>query len=178
MDVLMQHILVLALLPTLMMVAAVSDCLSLRIPNWLTGLVALLFFPMALLTGMPLADFGWHLLGGVILFVAGYALFSFGVFGGGDAKLMAAAGLWFGTDQSLPFLMMTVLAGGILAVAVMSWSLFVTFADLHGLNMEKGIGKAASKIRPKLPYGLAFAVGAIVVYPQSWWMVSALSGAV
>ena len=174
----MLHHLSVALLPTLMIVAAVTDCLSLRIPNWLTGLVALLFFPMALVTGMPLVEFGWHILGGVILFVAGYALFSFRVFGGGDAKLMAAAGLWFGTSQSLTFLFLTVMAGGVLAIAVLGWSTLKTLAEVEGMPTDRGVGKIVSKFKPKLPYGLAFAVGAIIAYPETWWMVSAARHAV
>ena len=106
----MIHTLSIALLPILMITAAISDLASFRIPNWLTLATAALFFPMAWLTGMPLAEFGWHLLAGLILFAAGFLLFSFGLFGGGDAKLMAAAGLWFGTSQTLPFLVATVLA--------------------------------------------------------------------
>ncbi|NMD06457.1 MAG: peptidase [Phyllobacteriaceae bacterium] len=159
-----------ALLPILMIVAALSDLTSFRIPNWLTGLTALLFFPMAWLTGMPLGEFGWHLLAGGILFAAGFALFSFGVFGGGDAKMMAAAGLWFGTAQTMPFLVATVFAGGILAAAVALWSMFMAVVDIHGPNEDAGLVKVARKIKPKLPYGFALAVGAIVTYPHTWWM--------
>lgn len=169
-SLLMTHTLSIALLPSLMIVAAVSDLMSLRIPNWLTIATAVLFFPMAWLTNMPLVEFGWHVVAGVILFVAGFALFSFGLFGGGDAKLMAAAGLWFGTAQTMPFLVATVLAGGALAVAVALWSLVMAVMDIHGPAEDSSLGRAARKIRPKLPYGFALAVGAIVAYPQTWWM--------
>jgi prepilin peptidase CpaA len=153
-----------------MIVAAISDLASFRIPNWLTGLIAALFFPMALLTGMPLADFGWHVLAGLIMFVAGFALFSVGLFGGGDAKLMAAAGLWFGTAQSLPFMFMTVMAGGALAIAVALWSLFMNMWEIKGTLGETGLAGVARKIKPKLPYGFAFAIGALVAFPDTWWM--------
>lgn len=166
----MIHTLSTTVLPILMIAAAMSDLTSFRIPNWLTILTAALFFPMAWLTGMPLADFGWHLLAGVILFFSGFALFSFGFFGGGDAKLMAAAGLWFGTAQTIPFLAFTVMAGGVLGLAVMGWSMVMATADFHGLDEKGRIGRVAHKIKPKLPYGFAFAIGAIVAFPQSWWM--------
>ena len=58
-----------SLLPALMIIAAMTDVTTFRIPNWLTGLIAALFFPMAFLTGMPLLEFGWHLAAGAILFV-------------------------------------------------------------------------------------------------------------
>jgi prepilin peptidase CpaA len=103
----------------------------------------------------------------------GFALFSFGLFGGGDAKLLAAAGLWFGTAQTMPFLIATVIAGGALAIAVALWSVFMTMVEIQGVGAENRIGKAARKIRPKLPYGFALAIGAIIAYPQTWWIVGA-----
>jgi prepilin peptidase CpaA len=162
----MSKMLVTALLPTLMIIAAASDVTSYRIPNWLTGLTALLFFPMAVLTGMPLQEFGYHILGGLILFVSGYALFAFGVFGGGDAKLMAAAGLWFGTSQSMPFLFLTVFAGLFLTLTVAGWSAFNLWAEFKDMKFSNKI----KQLKPKVPYGFALAVGAILTFPDSWWM--------
>ena len=127
----MLHTLSISMLPILLIVAATGDVMALRIPNWLTALTALLFFPMALLTGMPMAEFGLHVLAGLILFAAGFILFQFGLFGGGDAKLMAAAGLWFGTSQTLPFLAGTAAAGGVLALVVGAWSMFLISWEIH-----------------------------------------------
>ncbi len=96
-----------------MIVAGAGDALSLRIPNWLTALIA-----MAVLsrwrwpTGMPWFELGLHVLTGFALFFVGFALFALGLFGGGDAKLIAAAGLWFGWPDVVPFLVLTVFAGG------------------------------------------------------------------
>lgn len=64
----MLHTLSIFVLPAFMILAAITDCASLRIPNWLTGLTALAFFPMAFATGMPLAEIGWHLAAGLALF--------------------------------------------------------------------------------------------------------------
>jgi prepilin peptidase CpaA len=153
-----------------MIFAAISDLNTFRIPNWLTALTAALFFPMAFATGMPLVDFGWHVLAGVILFVVGYLLFSFGLFGGGDAKLMAAAGLWFGTTESLSFLFLTALAGGVLAAGVALWSLGAAILEIHGPSEESFLRRAFKKVNLKLPYGFALAVGAILAFPKTWWM--------
>lgn len=166
----MLHSLSVYMLPTLMIIAAMTDVTTYRIPNWLTGLIALAFFPMAFLTGMPLAEFGWHVAAGVMLFALGYALFAFGLFGGGDSKLMAAAGLWFGTSQTVPFLIMTAVAGGTLAIAVLGWSLFMGFWHYYGTGPESVLDKQLKKVRPKLPYGFAFAVGALLAFPNTWWM--------
>ena len=160
-----------SLLPIMLIVAAVSDVISLRIPNWLTGLTALLFFPLAFATGMPLAEFEVHLLVGVALFVVGFVFFQFGLFGGGDAKLMAAAGLWFGSSSALPFLFMTAVAGGVLAVVVGLWSIFTMHLEIHGRTEDQGsTWKRITALKPNVPYGLAFAVGGIVAFRDTWWM--------
>lgn len=162
----MIHFLSISLFPILMIMAGAGDALSLRIPNWLTLAIALVFFPLAAATGMPLAVFGTHVLIGVSFFVMGFLLFSFGVFGGGDAKLLAAAGLWFGTAQVLPFLVFTVFAGGILALLVGIWSMISMDWEIHEVKWTTKL----RSLRPNVPYGYAFAIGAILAFPQSWWM--------
>jgi prepilin peptidase CpaA len=168
----MLQILSTSLLPSLMIIGAMTDATTFRIPNWLTGLTAALFFPMALVTGMPMLEFGWHLLAGAILFALGYLLFAFGLFGGGDAKMMAAAGLWFGTGHSMDFLIMTSLAGGVLAAAIAGWSLVMYFWEFHGPQVDGFVGQNLKKVRPKLPYGFALCVGAIMAFPHTWWMTA------
>lgn len=160
-----------SILPILLIIAGTTDVLSLRIPNWLTALTAALFFPMALATGMPLAEFQMHVLVGVGLFVAGFLFFQLGMFGGGDAKLMAAAGLWFGTAQALPFLFMTAMAGGVLALFVGLWSMMWLHWDIHASDIKVGsLGKRVLALKPNVPYGLAFAVGGIIAFRDTWWM--------
>ena len=160
-----------SLLPILLIAAAASDALSFRIPNWLTALTALLFFPMALATGMPLHEFGAHVLAGVLLFAAGFAFFQLNLFGGGDAKLMAAAGLWFGTSQVLPFLFMTAMAGGLLGLVIGLWSMTSISWEIHAENVDvAGLGKKLRALKPNVPYGLAFAIGGIIVFKDTWWM--------
>lgn len=162
----MTEFLSLTLFPLLMIIAGAGDALSMRIPNWLTVAIALLFFPMALLTAMPLEMFGLHLLVGVAMFVAGFVLFATGLFGGGDAKLLAAAGLWLGWPDLVPFLVMTAFAGGVLAMAIGAWSLVNVSSEIK----EGSIFRKLGSIKPNVPYGYAFAIGAILAFPQSWWM--------
>jgi prepilin peptidase CpaA len=169
----MLHTLSISLLPTLMIIAAFTDVASYKIPNWLTGLVALSFVPMAFLTGMPLADFGWHVLAGLGLFVLGYAGFAFGLFGGGDAKLLAAAGLWFGIGQSGSFIMLTALAGGVLAIGIGIWAGVMTCYHYYAADTEGGFYKKLKSFTPSLPYGIALCVGAVLTFPQTWWVTGA-----
>lgn len=94
-----------------------------------------------------------------------YVLFSAGLLGGGDAKLLAAVTLWFGTSGIVEFLLLTALAGALLAMVIGAWSL---------INFEAEIRSVAGRsrlawVKPSLPYGFAIAAGAILAAPGSWW---------
>ncbi len=156
--------------PLLMIIAGAGDALSMRIPNWLTLLIALLFLPMALLTEMPWDMIGIHAVVGICMFVAGFVFFALGLFGGGDAKLLAAAGLWLGWPDLMPFLVMTAFAGGALALCVGIWSAINVSSEINDGSIFRRLGS----IKPNVPYGYAFAIGAIVSFPQSWWMPAGL----
>jgi prepilin peptidase CpaA len=162
----MVHFLSISLFPILMIIAGAGDALSLRIPNKLTLFTAALFFPMAIATGMPLEAIGQHAAIGFGLLIAGFLFFSLGIFGGGDAKLLAAAGLWFGTAQTLPFIIFTALAGGILAAAISVWSMTAMSWEIHEMPWTQRV----KQLKPNVPYGYAFAIGAILAFPDSWWM--------
>lgn len=155
------------LLPFLMIVAGAGDVMMLRIPSRLTILIASLsLLPMAIGSGMPLQLIGQHLLTGSLFLALGYGLFIFGFAGGGDAKLLAAAGLWFGFSSGLVFLAFTALSGGVLAVTVGAW--FIINRELEGRGGK--VFALVTGLKPSLPYGFAMACGAIMAMPTSWWM--------
>ena len=156
-------------LPVLMILAGAGDVLTMRIPNWLTLAVALSFFPLALMTGMGLADLSLHLAVGAAMLVVGFLLFSVGLFGGGDAKLLAAAALWFGWPDLVAFLVFTVFAGGALALTVGLWSLLNVGSEIKGGLIFRHLGS----LKPNVPYGFALAAGAILALPDSWWVTFA-----
>ena len=56
--------------------------------------------------------------------MAGMVLFSLNLVGGGDAKLLAAAGLWIGYDQLVPFLLYVTIFGGALALLLLAYRRF------------------------------------------------------
>src|SRR5688572_22236745 len=87
--------------PAIMICAAVSDLLTMRIPNWLTGGLVLIFPLIALLAGLELSALLGHLAAGLLLLAVGVAMFVPGWMGGGDAKLLAGIGLWFGLSFTL-----------------------------------------------------------------------------
>lgn len=84
-------------LAPLMLLAAYTDLKYLKLPNWMALAALALFVVIAagdiLLndeTGMSWGIFGWRLLYAAIVLAAGFLLFSLGVVGGGDVKLLAA----------------------------------------------------------------------------------------
>jgi prepilin peptidase CpaA len=152
--------------PLLMVLAGIGDFLTYRIPNWMCLLVAALFFPAALFAGLPLEIVGWHLLAGFVALVIGFGLFAAGWFGGGDAKLLAGAALWFGWPDSMRFAVYTVLAGGVLALAVGMWSALQVDHEVRGWTWFKRV----FELKPNVPYGVALAAGALLALPGTWLM--------
>ena len=55
-----------------------------------------------------------------LVFVAGALLFSRGLIGGGDVKLLTAATLWAGPGLTPALLIVTALLGGLLTLALLS----------------------------------------------------------
>ena len=66
----------------------------------------------------------------------------------------------------MPFLVMTAFAGGVLALCVGIWSAINVSSEIKDGSIFKHLGS----IKPNVPYGYAFAIGAILAFPQSWWM--------
>ena len=143
----------------LLLWAGYSDMRSFTIPNRVCLGIALLYPAFVLAAGQPIDWTASLLLAGGLL-AAGFLLFSFRLIGGGDAKLLAALALWAGPELILPFVFLTALSGG--AMAVGHWLLhraqraasigmfFVTPAD-------ESFGQ-----RP-LPYGVPLAIGGFYV---------------
>ena len=89
----------------LFVASAVSDLRYRVVPNSISLSLLGLFFVYAVTGGVaPPGHFLIHL--GISLFflVIGFAFYMTGRFGGGDAKLMAVAGLWVGPSDMIVFL--------------------------------------------------------------------------
>lgn len=160
----------LMLFPLLMILGGAVDVMTRRIPNSLVVGTAALFLPAALVTGMPLWIMSLHVATAAVLLALGFGLFSFGVVGGGDAKMMAAAGLWLGFPCSILFITFSALSGGLLAAAMGLWFLVTMEGGMHSAWFDK----AVAPLKPSVPYGFALAAGAILATPFSWWMRAAI----
>jgi prepilin peptidase CpaA len=153
----------LAVFPALVVVAALRDATSYTIPNWISLLAAGLFAPVALVAGVPIAAVGLGLLVGAGALLVGMALFALGWIGGGDAKLMAACGAWLGVAAFLPFLTVTAVAGGALAL------LLLYARKLRDWTPAGAPAWLRRLLTPgeSVPYGVAIAAGALLTFPSS-----------
>ncbi|MFT3729464.1 MAG: prepilin peptidase [Terricaulis sp.] len=154
----------------LLVYAAFSDITSLTIPNWLSIAMAALFAPIALLQQMQLADIGIHYAFGFAVLAVGFFLFQAKIFGGGDAKLVAAAAVWTGFAAFPTFILGTALAGGVLALTLLSarkWSFVFAGAPSFVnrlLTADSGV-----------PYGVAIMAGGLLALPTLPFFTSALT---
>lgn len=158
----------LSLLPALAIVAGLKDLTSMTIPNWISGVLILGFFPAALVVGLPLATVAVHVGIAVAALFVGMAMFALRWVGGGDAKFMAAACLWLGLAGSGIFILWTGVMGGVFCLA-----LLVARAHLAPL-LGQTPGWVQTLMEPKgdIPYGVAIAAGALIAFPASGMMAA------
>jgi prepilin peptidase CpaA len=154
--------------PAMMAFAASSDLLTMTISNRVSLILAGGFFVLAAMTGMPLVDIGTHLGASGIVLVVAFVFFARGWIGGGDAKLAAATALWVGFDQLLNYMIYASLFGGLLTLAIMRFRLMPLPAALA----EQEWVKRLHRMDAGVPYGIALALAALAIYPDTAWMKS------
>ncbi len=164
-------VLALAVFPAALVAAAVSDFLTMTISNRLSLGLALAFLIIAPLLGMPLAAIGYSLAAASVVFIICFGLFAINVMGGGDAKLLTAASLWFGLSPSLATFLVTVAyAGGGVTI------LFLLLRLRADVVLAMGIPLPVSIVgTKKIPYGIAIAIGGLVAFSSSPIAVMALA---
>jgi len=153
----------LSILPVLVILAGLHDLTTMKIPNWISGLLFLTYFPAAFMLGLPLATIGVSLGLCLLVLVVGAGMFALKWMGGGDAKLIAATTLWMGMAGILPLLLFTALIGGGFCLVLMAAR---SQLQVFAIN---GPGWVTRLMEPKgdLPYGVAIAIGALLAYPYS-----------
>jgi prepilin peptidase CpaA len=157
--------------PAVMAMAAAMDLLTMKIPNRLSAALAIGYFAAALLTRAPLHDIAMHALCGAAMLAFTFVLFSFGWIGGGDAKLAAATALWIGWTPLADYGLSSAIAGGALTVVILMGRRLTLPAALASQNWIARLHNAKSGI----PYGIALALGGMLVYPQTqfWGLLAA-----
>jgi prepilin peptidase CpaA len=154
------------LFPALMVFAASTDLLTMTISNKLSLALTGGFFLLAIVTGMSLAAVGIHLGAAALVLVIAFGFFVKGWIGGGDAKLAAATALWFGFGYLLDYLLTAALCGGALTLLLISFRQL----PLPGVLARQSWILRLHKEGNGVPYGIALAAAALLVYPKTGWM--------
>src|SRR6202043_4104158 len=111
----------LLLFPALMAFAAASDLFTMTISNRVSLALAVGFLALALLSGMGPYDILSHVGAGAAVLAVAFACFAMGWVGGGDAKVAAAASLWFGFGHLLTYSPYGSLLGGALPLLLLQF---------------------------------------------------------
>lgn len=156
--------------PALMAFAASSDLLTMTISNRLSLALSATFLVLALATGMPLQTIGMHFAAAAIVLTIGFVFFAQGWIGGGDAKLVAATALWFGFDHLLDYVVYASIFGGVLTIALIQFRKLPLPAPLARQHWIMRLHDTGGGV----PYGIALAAAALIVYPKTGWMPGAL----
>lgn len=163
--------------PFCMVFAALSDMISMTIANRVSLILVGAFFLLATLTGMPLAEMGWHLAAGLAVLSVTFTLFAIGGMGGGDAKLMAASAVWFGLNMPLlDYLMTSAVLGGVLTLVLLAYRKS-PLAVFTGNNL---LLRHCADMQAGIPYGVALGIGGLLTYtqtPLAQWAIERLIAA-
>jgi prepilin peptidase CpaA len=149
-----------------------GDLKTRRIPNYLTLGTAVAGLAYNFMShGLPgLADGCLGILLGFACLILPYIL---GGMGAGDVKAMAALGAWLGPRLTLYLFCYMGIAGGIIAVGYLIWKgvlwqkIQQGWVFLLNLILCRPAGEAkvssSAQLTEKIPYGVAIAVGMIVL---------------
>lgn len=157
--------------PLALAYAVVSDVRRLKIPNRASIVIAAVFLPAAVGAGLEPSPIAVHYAVGAGLLGIGFIAFSRNLMGGGDVKLLAAAGIWSGWAQLGPYLVLVAVLGGVLAAAVLIAHKLQKAAPF--LDAVGWLGGKDARTQP-IPYGAAIGVAAIYLFtenpalPEAW----------
>jgi prepilin peptidase CpaA len=157
--------------PLCLAFAAFSDLFTMTIPNRVSGILLGAFVLVAPLVGLGLPIIAMHLVAGITVFLACFALFALNIMGGGDAKLLTASAVWFGFNNSLfEFVIYVSISGGFLTLLILMMRTQENVILASGLPVPPLLFTAK-----KIPYGIAIGLGGFLAYPSSPLMQAALA---
>jgi prepilin peptidase CpaA len=156
----------LLLFPALMAFAASSDLFTMTISNRVTLVLAGGFVALALFSGMSVHDMLAHAGAAAAVLSVTFVFFARGWIGGGDAKLAAATALWLGFDHLMAYLLYASIFGGLLTLAMIRFRLM----PLPQALADQEWVKRLHRLDGGVPYGIALAAAALLIYPDTAWM--------
>jgi len=166
----MFEFLVLLIFPGAMVLAAISDLITMTISNWISITLVAGFAVLAVWAGLGVNEIGLHVLVGFIALAMGFTCFAFNWIGGGDAKLFAATALWLGWPDVVSYTLSASIFGGILTLVLLAQKGFPLPAGLA----RHGWVARLHALEDGIPYGFALAAAGLFIYPKSIWMTGSL----
>lgn len=149
----------------LLMFAALADFAARIIPDGIVIAVAVLGLAVRVMAGLP--SVAASVVAALLFLVLLVVLHSRGVMGGGDVKLAAATVLGLPIESIYPFVVITALAGGVLALVHLALRVAIRtapHAPPRGASLlRRAVTAEWWRIarRGSLPYGVAIACGGI-----------------
>lgn len=143
----------------LVVLGAAWDACTFEIPDWVSIGIAGVFVVALATRGFPTGMAIGHLITGGGVFAIGALLFAARVFGGGDVKMLSAVALWAGPAGIATLTLAVAITGGVLCLAL-----------LGGRALAARTASVPQALRPllvgeaRVPYGIAIAVGALVLF--------------
>jgi prepilin peptidase CpaA len=156
----------LLLFPAMMAFAASTDLFSMTISNRVTLVLVGGFFALAAFSGMAPIDVLTHVAAALVVLAVAFVFFARGWIGGGDAKLAAATALWLGFDHLMAYLLDASIFGGILTLLMIRFRSMPLPQALAGQDWAMRLHKLDGGV----PYGIALAAAALLIYPETAWM--------
>jgi prepilin peptidase CpaA len=168
-------ILAILVFTALLVWAAIGDVRTYKITNKLNMVIAAGFLLLAIPMGMQWPDIFGHLKVGILTAIVTITMFYFGLFGGGDAKLTGAIALWLGPTALLPFLIYSVLAGGLLSIFILCLRKFESYrTKLPGKPKAPKWARRLLNKKYGAPYAVALGIGGLMAIPAAVWFPSTL----
>jgi prepilin peptidase CpaA len=158
----------LTLFPAMMAFAASSDLLTMTIANRVSLVLIGGFALLAALSGLSGADILSHIGAAAAVLAVSFTCFACGWIGGGDAKLAAATALWLGFNHLFDYLVYASLLGGALTLLIVQFRNLPLPRLLIGREWAERLHRQGGGV----PYGIALAAAALVIYPQTEWMTA------
>ena len=158
----------LTLFPALMAFAASSDLLTMTIANRVSIILIGGFVLLAVLSGLSGAEIVSHLGAAAIVLAVAFTCFACGWIGGGDAKLAAATALWLGFGHLFDYLIYASILGGALTLLIVQFRTLPLPHILIGKEWAERLHREGGGV----PYGIALAAAALLIYPQTEWMTA------
>lgn len=164
---------ILVIFPLCMAMAAMTDILSMTIPNRVSLLLGVSYFLIAPFAGLDLVTIGWSVVAALCVFTVCFILFALNIMGGGDAKILTASALWFGFGVDLiDYLTLVGFLGMFLTIGIV----LLRRRNLSYIMNLLPIPSHLTDPKAGVPYGVAIGMAALLNYPETKIFVLALNG--